>query len=176
MAASLCLSSSPPLRLSLFNQSPSNFPNFDAITAAACSLSVISPAPFFLKRPFLRQPSRPREIPRRLRRGCRVSAAAEDALPTPDDAQQIVSSAGDDGVNTVVSGLLFIAFIGLSILTIGVIYIAVTDFLQKREREKFDKEEAAKKKSGKKGKVRARARAGPKGFGQKTDDEDELDD
>lgn len=56
------------------------------------------------------------------------------------------------------------------------IYIGVTDFLQKREREKFEKEEAAKKKGGKKGKVRARARAGPKGFGQKTDDEDEFDD
>lgn len=52
----------------------------------------------------------------------------------------------------------------------------MTDFLQKREREKFEKEEAAKKKGGKKGKVRARARAGPKGFGQKTDDEDEFDD
>lgn len=55
------------------------------------------------------------------------------------------------------------------------IYIGVTDYLQKREREKLDKEEAEKKKkkSGKKGKVRARA--GPRGFGQKVDDfDDEL--
>lgn len=53
-----------------------------------------------------------------------------------------------------------------------VIYIAVTDFLQKREREKFEKEEAAKKKkSGKKGKVKART--GPRGFGQKAEDDDE---
>lgn len=56
-----------------------------------------------------------------------------------------------------------------------VIYIAVTDFLQKREREKFEKEEAAKKKkSGKKGKVRTRARAGPRGFGQKIEEDDDV--
>ncbi|KAL0436602.1 UNVERIFIED_CONTAM: hypothetical protein Sradi_0368100 [Sesamum radiatum] len=81
-----------------------------------------------------------------------------------------------DGGVTVVSALFFIAFLSLSILTIGVIYIAVTDFLQKREREKFEKEEAAKKKkSGKKGKVRARARAGPRGFGQKFEEDDDVD-
>lgn len=53
-----------------------------------------------------------------------------------------------------------------------VVYIAVTDFLQKREKEKFEKDEAAKKKkkSGKKGQVRARA--GPRGFGQKVDEDD----
>lgn len=57
-----------------------------------------------------------------------------------------------------------------------VIYIAVTDFLQKREREKFDKEEAAKKKKkgGKKGRVRARA--GPRGFGQRVDEDEDEDD
>jgi hypothetical protein len=50
----------------------------------------------------------------------------------------------------------------------------VTDFLQKREREKFEKEEAAnKKKTGKKKKVRARA--GPRGFGQKIDDDYDED-
>lgn len=53
-------------------------------------------------------------------------------------------------------------------LNFQVIYIGVTDFLQKREREKFEKEEAAKKKSGKKGKVKART--GPRGFGQKVED------
>lgn len=54
-----------------------------------------------------------------------------------------------------------------------VIYIAVTDFLQKKESEKFQKEEATKEKnSGKKGKIRtrARARAGPRGFGQKIEE------
>lgn len=53
-----------------------------------------------------------------------------------------------------------------------VIYLAVTDFLTKREKEKFEKEEAA---SGKKKKKRKVVRAGPKGFGQKivqTEDDD----
>lgn len=59
-----------------------------------------------------------------------------------------------------------------------VIYIAVTDFLQKKEGEKFGKEEAAKrkKKSGKKGKgVRAGARGGPRGFGQKIEEDDDFE-
>lgn len=48
----------------------------------------------------------------------------------------------------------------------------MTDFLQKREREKFEKEEAAKtKKSGKKKKVKVRA--GPRGFGQKIVEEED---
>lgn len=53
-----------------------------------------------------------------------------------------------------------------------VIYLAVTDFLTKREKEKFEKEEAA---SGKKKRKRKVVRAGPKGFGQKivqTEDDD----
>lgn len=93
-----------------------------------------------------------------------------------DNSQIIDSAATDDGVSSIISVLLFVAFIGLSILTVGVIYIAVTDFLQKREREKFEKEEAAKKKSGKKGKIRSRARAGPRGFGQKIEEDDDDDD
>ncbi|EXC10704.1 hypothetical protein L484_025288 [Morus notabilis] len=92
-----------------------------------------------------------------------------------DTSQQIVSS-GDDNASLVISALLIVGFVGLSILTVGVIYLGVTDFLQKREREKFEKEEeaAGKKKSGKKKKVRARA--GPRGFGQKVDEETEFDD
>lgn len=58
-------------------------------------------------------------------------------------------------------------------LNLQVIYIAVTDYLQKREREKFEKEEAAKKSKGNK-KRKVKARAGPKGFGQKIDDEDDI--
>ncbi|KAL3850649.1 hypothetical protein ACJIZ3_012531 [Penstemon smallii] len=97
-----------------------------------------------------------------------------EAIPL-ETSQDIVSTT-DNGVSNAISALLLIAFVGLTILTIGVIYIAVTDFLQKREREKFEKEEAAKKKkSGKKGKVRARARAGPKGFGQKIEEDDDFD-
>lgn len=55
-----------------------------------------------------------------------------------------------------------------------IIYIAVTDFLQKREREKFAKEEAAnKRKGGKKGRIGSRARGGPRGFGQKIEEEND---
>ncbi|XP_009621939.1 uncharacterized protein LOC107786676 [Nicotiana tabacum] len=103
----------------------------------------------------------------------------EQIVSTAETTEQIVSSTSDDGVSTIISALLFVAFVGLSILTIGVIYIAVTDFLQKREKEKFEKEEVAKKKksSGRKGKIVARsARAGPKGFGQKLDEPDDNDD
>ncbi|XP_075497195.1 uncharacterized protein LOC142534156 [Primulina tabacum] len=62
-----------------------------------------------------------------------LSEAIPDAIP-----EEIVPTS-DDGVSTVISGLLFVAFIGLSVLTIGIVYIAVTDFLQKREREKLRK-------------------------------------
>lgn len=55
-----------------------------------------------------------------------------------------------------------------------VVYLAVTDFLQKRETDKFEKEEAAKGKNKKKKKKVGRARAGPRGFGQKYV-EDEVD-
>lgn len=47
----------------------------------------------------------------------------------------------------------------------------MTDFLQKREREKFEKEEGTKKK-----KVKVKARAGPRGFGQKINEADDVDD
>lgn len=99
-----------------------------------------------------------------------AATAVEDAAI--DASEQLASStATDDGVSIIVSALFFIAFIGLSVITIGVIYLAVTDFLTKREKEKFEKEEAA---SGKK-KKRKVVRAGPKGFGQKivqTEDDD----
>ncbi|KAK4408787.1 hypothetical protein Sango_0459700 [Sesamum angolense] len=82
-------------------------------------------------------------------------------------SEEIVSTSDGGGIN-VVSALFFIAFICLSILTIGVIYIAVTDFCRRGRERSFEKEEAAKKKkSGKKGKVRARARAGPEALGRR---------
>ncbi|KAK2642667.1 hypothetical protein Ddye_024430 [Dipteronia dyeriana] len=109
-----------------------------------------------------------------------TSGEVSPSESTPiDTSEQIVSSTSGDGgtASTVVSVLLFIAFVALSILTIGVVYIAVTDFLQKREREKFEKEEATKKKKKKKGgkKMKVRARAGPRGFGQKIDDDDDKE-
>ncbi|XP_074267991.1 uncharacterized protein LOC141591528 [Silene latifolia] len=111
----------------------------------------------------------------------RVSAVTDTTTTTTteDVASEIVSatSNGDDGVSTIISALLFIAFVALSILTIGVVYIGVTDFLQKREKDRFEKEEEAKKKkkSGKK-KVGVRARGGPRGFGQKIDDDFDFED
>lgn len=106
------------------------------------------------------------------------------------------ASAGvDERLGTIISGLLFLAFVGLAVLTVGVVYIAVNDFLQKREKDKYEKDTAEMKKkkrgknrkqSGKKNKVAIspRAKAGPRkygagqGFGQKIDafeDEDEDD-
>lgn len=53
----------------------------------------------------------------------------------------------------------------------------MTDFLQKKERKKFEEEEAAKKKKdGKKEKIRSRAKAGPRGFGQKIEEKGGDDD
>ncbi|XP_058748841.1 uncharacterized protein LOC131621821 [Vicia villosa] len=98
-----------------------------------------------------------------------AAATAEDAAV--DATEQLVTTT-DDGVSVVVSVLFFIAFIGLSVITIGVIYLAVTDFLTKREKEKFEKEEA---KSGKKKKKKKVVRAGPKGFGQKIIETEEDD-
>lgn len=55
----------------------------------------------------------------------RISSASEGEVVLPSEAtplensQEIVSTS-DDGVSTIISTLLFIAFIGLSILTIGV--------------------------------------------------------
>ncbi|EPS62491.1 hypothetical protein M569_12300 [Genlisea aurea] len=94
-----------------------------------------------------------------------------------ENSRGIVVGGGDDddGVaGVIVSTLLFVAFVGLSILTVGAIYIAVTDFLQKREEEKFQKEEAAaakktmkkKKNNNNKGPFFRGDR--PRGFGQKS--------
>ncbi|URE36129.1 E3 ubiquitin-protein ligase [Musa troglodytarum] len=97
-----------------------------------------------------------------------MSDAAEDVLPP----EIIPAAAEDSAASTVVSALLFVAFIGLSIVTVGVIYLAVQDFLQKRERDKFEKEEAEKTKKGGK-KAKAKARTGPRGFGQKIEEDEE---
>ncbi|KAI3954666.1 hypothetical protein MKW98_019797 [Papaver atlanticum] len=106
----------------------------------------------------------------------RISAAnGEELSKQAETVQKVITSNEDTGVSTTISVLLFIAFVGLTILTIGVIYIAVTDFLTKREREKYEKAESEKKKK-KGGKKVVRSRVGPKGFGQKPDDEDYFDD
>ncbi|XP_022732446.1 uncharacterized protein LOC111286637 [Durio zibethinus] len=104
-------------------------------------------------------------------------ATPEEVLPsdsTPlDNSEQIVSTTGDEGVAIIIQVLLFVAFVALIILTIGVIYIGVQDFLEKREREKFEKEEASNEKKGKK-KKKVKTRDGPRGFGQKIDEDDDV--
>ncbi|XP_010033110.2 uncharacterized protein LOC104422479 [Eucalyptus grandis] len=163
MATSLFFPSSSSPHISIFERKPFALP----LKSASLSLPAASSLSASSQRT-VGGGSSLRASERNPRAGIwRLRAAAEDALET---SEQIVSSGGDDGVSTVVSVLLLIAFVGLSILTIGVTYIAVTDFLQKREREKFEKEEAGKKKKGGK-KGRVRARAGPRGFGQRIDED-----
>ncbi|KAJ9543712.1 hypothetical protein OSB04_023419 [Centaurea solstitialis] len=163
------------------------------------NLSIPSPPTTnFIRRPLITTVNRP------------ISATApngafllSEATPPPESSDQmltgVIAADNGDGVSVVISALLSIAFVGLSVLTIGVryycktlvelnriqlqfvklfilvIYIAVTDYLQKKEEEKFEKEEAEKAKRGGK-KKRVRSRAGPKGFGQKInyDDYDDL--
>ncbi|XP_002468112.2 uncharacterized protein LOC8081515 [Sorghum bicolor] len=86
-----------------------------------------------------------------LRRGRPAAAAAavagEAELPLEEAEAAMRVAADDDSITaTVVSVLLTVAFVGLSLLTLGVIYLAVQDFLQKREKEKFEKEEAERQK------------------------------
>ncbi|GLJ21667.1 hypothetical protein SUGI_0403580 [Cryptomeria japonica] len=66
-----------------------------------------------------------------------------------------------------ISILLLCAFVGLTFLSFGVIYLAVKDFQEKRERDKLLKEEQAqeKQKNSKREKI---AKPGPRGFGQKS--------
>ncbi|KAG2331953.1 hypothetical protein Bca52824_003133 [Brassica carinata] len=107
----------------------------------------------------------------------RLSATPEEisqeivASDTSSSEAIVSGGGGQDGVALIIQVLLIVAFLALSVLTIGVVYIGVTEFLGKR-REKFEKEEAAKK-SKKSGKKKAtRAKAGPRGFGQKIEDDD----
>lgn len=56
-----------------------------------------------------------------------TATSITDVLPS--DADAVVSTTGDDGVSTIISALLFVAFVGLSILTIGVKEILKSLFL-----------------------------------------------
>ncbi|CAH9094248.1 unnamed protein product [Cuscuta europaea] len=134
-------------------------------------LSLIIPATS-LSQPFLNRDSHFRRDGGRIVSSIAVLTSETDSV---QNSQEIASTAGDR-VSSVISALLFAAFIALSVLTVGVIYIAVTDFLQKRESDKFEKEEASKKKGKRKGKIANRAKAGPRGFGQKNFQEDDEED
>lgn len=87
-------------------------------------------------------------------------------------ADEVAASAvdgSDAGISTTVSVLFVVATVGLVVLTGGVIYLGLTEFLEKRAlQEEQKKVEAAKPKKEKPAKqaVKAAARAGgPKGFG-----------
>ncbi|KAL3530784.1 hypothetical protein ACH5RR_010106 [Cinchona calisaya] len=184
--ATTSIATSPPSLSSSFIIKPKHQASLISFKS---NLSTSSPR-FGLKKPphfsstrkLSSYPNTPSEVPLRIRTTQRwkLSSAIKDnlflleAAANPVENSSELASTSEDGVSSIISVLLLVAFIGLSILTIGVIYIAVTDFLQKREREKFEKEEAAtKKKGGKKGNIRIRARAGPRGFGQKIQEEDD---
>ncbi|PON75595.1 Transmembrane protein [Parasponia andersonii] len=167
---------SPPDSISILNQKPCLF-----LKPHKPSLSFLSPKPTFSSKNTKIFHNPLHKITKQDTPSWRIHATAGEAppleaVPTPlESSQAQIVSTGDDTSATVVSALLFVAFVGLTILTIGVIYIGVTDFLQKREREKFEKEESAKsKKNGKKKKVKARA--GPRGFGQKLEQDEEDND
>ncbi|XP_023532311.1 uncharacterized protein LOC111794502 [Cucurbita pepo subsp. pepo] len=168
MATTTSTSLSLPIFLSSSNPNSYKLPSLRSSSASFASSLNLSRRPVALVL-----------IQNRSRRGSirRLHAISEETLASESAAlvekSQEIASTGDDGVSTIISVLLFVAFIGLSVLTIGVIYIAVTDFLQKREKEKFEKEEAANKKSGKKKRVKVKARAGPRGFGQKVEQEED---
>ena len=129
-----------------------------------------TPLPLFLRYAALRRggrcggATRPLRLTR-LRRGrAAVAAAGEVDAPMEQTEAMMRVAADDDSVTaTVVSVLLTVAFVGLSILTIGVIYLSVTDFLQKREREKFEREEAERQKEEAR-KKRAKARGRKRKF------------
>ncbi|VAI07287.1 unnamed protein product [Triticum turgidum subsp. durum] len=155
-----------PLRAGLAHPFPRSFRPFicipfpsagarDGIMAAACSLSPLPLAPPVAPRPalFSRCVAAPRRGRNagggtgrlRLARRLRPPAAAIEEVEQTEAMMRV--AADDDSITaTVVSVLLTVSFVGLSLLTIGVIYLAVQDFLQKRESEKFEREEAERQK------------------------------
>ncbi|KAH8520332.1 hypothetical protein Peur_039183 [Populus x canadensis] len=165
----------PPHLLSVTKTKPpqSCIHNHNKALTLTSPLSLSNPLPS--KRTVLYK----QEIHRRSTQIWKIKATPEEVLPsdtTPlESTQQMLSTTNDDGVGNIISALLFVAFAALSILTIGIIYLGVTDFLQKRETDKLQKEEESKKKKRVK-KRKVRARSGPRGFGQKINEDDEFDD
>lgn len=103
----------------------------------------------------------------------RASPAFGDEIAEPAQSPTAIEVVADTEESQFISVLLLAAFIGLSLLTIGVIYLAVTDFLEKREREKMLKQEEVKKKKEKKPKGIKLAKSGPRGFGQRVEEDDD---
>ncbi|XP_062085010.1 uncharacterized protein LOC133791121 [Humulus lupulus] len=171
MAATTSISLSPPDFISILHHKPCLF-----LKPHKQSLSLISPITTFSSKKTQTFHNPLHKIRKHNNPIWRIYATAGETPPleaTPLESSQQIVSTGDDATANIISALLFIAFVALSVVTIGVIYIGVTDFLQKREREKFEKEEAVQsKKGGKKKKVKART--GPRGFGQKIEEEEDF--
>jgi len=103
----------------------------------------------------------------------RASPAFGDEIIEPTQSQTAIEVVPDTTESQFISILLLAAFIALFLLTAGVIYLVVTDFSDKREREKMLKEEEAKRKKEKKPKRIKLAKSGPRGFGQRPEEEDD---
>lgn len=78
-----------------------------------------------------------------------------------------VQEAPDLVANNTLSFLFIASFLGLSVLTIGVVYLSVQDFLEKRQLESESKAVAQGKKSKATPEVVEAGQSGPRGFGGK---------
>lgn len=78
-----------------------------------------------------------------------------------------VQEAPDLVANNTLSFLFIASFLGLSVLTIGVVYLSVQDFLEKRQLESESKAVAQGKKSSATPEVVEAGQSGPRGFGGK---------
>lgn len=118
MASTTSISLSLPISLSSSNLLPtlrsSSSPPFPSSTALSCrpTLPLLNP---------LRQ-NRQKQLSFSSIHAAtsEQTLASDSAALVAEKSQDIVGSTNDDGVSTIISVLLFIAFIGLSILTIGV--------------------------------------------------------
>lgn len=118
MASTTSISLSLPISLSSSNLLPtlrsSSSPPFPSSIALSCrpTLPLLNP---------LRQNRQKQLSFSRIHAATSEQTLASDsAALVAEKSQDIVGSTNDDGVSTIISVLLFIAFIGLSILTIGV--------------------------------------------------------
>lgn len=129
MATSSMFPSSPPLTC-IFKPRTS-YPLKPCDLSLHLTPSLILPTTLHSKRTiFYRHP--PHKISQRNNWIWRISATSEDVLPSdaPIETTQQLISTDESGVSTIISVLLFIAFLGLSVLTIGVKYLLILFFLK----------------------------------------------
>eukprot|EP00250_Pteridium_aquilinum_P005936 c15949_g1_i1 orf=56-694(+) len=108
--------------------------------------------------------------------GASVGSAVQSSVESAGAAasKAIVADAGDSDlvINILGSG----AFVALSLLSIGIVYLAVTDFLEKKksdeEAKRLNEEAAAAAKKKRPGSLTAAGKGGAKGFGQKRQEDE----